>query len=405
MSKIIRHNIAIIGTGYVGLPLLMALSADESNVITGYDTSHKKIENLKATTRYYKKNVKFSDNLEDLRNVTFFIVCVPTPADQNNHPDTSDLFAACDEIGKVIKKGDCVVFESTVYPEMTENHCIPIIEKVSGLRAKEDFVFGYSPERINIGDKEHTLQNTVKLVSGCDEDTCERINNVYTTIPGLKTKQVRSIKVAEASKLMENTQRDILIAFANEYNTFCQELNIDIDDVIDAASTKWNFSPVRPGLVGGHCIGVDPYYLISCAEKHGLEMPLVSTARSINETEATKVSSSIIHRLGELSITKGRILVLGLAYKKNTGDIRNSKIAKIVSYLTNHEFEVDIFDPLVKPEDAWDTYQFHLVSEDDIRSRKYDCIYKAVDHDVFEEVNLKEALLHSPVIFKTKDLL
>ena len=288
---------------------------------------------------------------------------------------------------------------------MTENYCIPIIEAGNKLQAGKDFLYGYSPERINIGDSEHTIRNSIKIVAGCDEQTTIKIADIYKSIPGLKVKTVASIKVAEAAKLMENTQRDILIAFANEFSDFCRKIDININDVIAAASTKWNFSQVYPGLVGGHCISVDPYYLLQKAYDIGVSLPLVSTARMVNENKASKVVNKFVEMLHntDTSTENNKILIVGFSYKKNCADIRNTKVANLVKGVESYGYKVDVFDPLVNKRDAEKMYGIHFVTKEELTHYQYRGILEAVHHDVFQNLHFDDSI--SKIIFKIEQLL
>lgn len=399
------NKIAVIGVGYVGLPLLEAFSANKGNEIKGYDISKDRINDI--CHRFANSNTRLflTSNIDDIASSNIYIVTVPTPVDKNNKPDSTCLSIVCKMLGDIVKKGDTIIFESTVYPTMTENYCIPIIEAGSKLQAGKDFLYGYSPERINIGDSEHTIKNSIKIVAGCDEQTTIKIADIYKSIPGLKVKMVASIKVAEAAKLMENTQRDVLIAFANEYSEFCTQIGININDVIAAASTKWNFSQVYPGLVGGHCISVDPYYLLQKASEIGLSLPLVSTARMVNENKVSKVVDRFVEKLHNTDITteNNKILIVGFSYKKNCADIRNTKVANLVKGLENYGYIVDVYDPLVNKQAAEKMYGIHLVTKEELLHHQYRGVLEAVHHDAFKNLHFEDSI--SKLIFKIEQLL
>lgn len=399
------NRIAIIGLGYVGLPLLEAFGANDNNSVIGFDISEGRVLKVRQAIADIKKDYAVTSNITDIASANIYIVTVPTPIDKDKKPDISCLTNACKSLASVIKKGDFVVFESTVYPTMTETVCIPIIETLSGLKAGVEFYFGYSPERINVGDPEHTLNKTVKVVAGCNDIVTEKIAELYKTIEGLRIKKAVSIKVAEAAKLMENTQRDILIAFANEYSEFCRKIGIKIDDVIDAASSKWNFADVYPGLVGGHCIGVDPYYLLQKASKIGIQMPLVTSARMVNVKKVSQVALRIVERLHSLRISsaKYKILILGFAYKKNNNDVRNTKVADLIMELEKNNCSVQVYDPLVNSDTVKDMYGIHMVSMNEISENRYHAIIEAVPHDVFKNFQME---MKQPIKFmKIQDLL
>lgn len=399
------NKIAIIGVGYVGLPLMEAFSANKSNEIKGYDISTDRINNIRRRFASYNSHLFLTSNIDDIASSNIYIVTVPTPVNKNNKPNLSCLSSACKMLGNIVEKDDIVIFESTVYPTMTENYCIPIIEAGNKLQAGKDFLYGYSPERINIGDSEHTIRNSIKIVAGCDEQTTIKIADIYKSIPGLKVKTVASIKVAEAAKLMENTQRDILIAFANEFSDFCRKIDININDVIAAASTKWNFSQVYPGLVGGHCISVDPYYLLQKAYDIGVSLPLVSTARMVNENKASKVVNKFVEMLHntDTSTENNKILIVGFSYKKNCADIRNTKVANLVKGVESYGYKVDVFDPLVNKRDAEKMYGIHFVTKEELTHYQYRGILEAVHHDVFQNLHFDDSI--SKIIFKIEQLL
>ena len=399
------NKIAIIGVGYVGLPLMEAFSANKSNEIKGYDISTDRINNIRRRFASYNSHLFLTSNIDDIASSNIYIVTVPTPVNDDHTPDLTPVEGASRILGQNLTKGSIVVFESTVYPTMTENYCIPIIEAGNKLQAGKDFLYGYSPERINIGDSEHTIRNSIKIVAGCDEQTTIKIADIYKSIPGLKVKTVASIKVAEAAKLMENTQRDILIAFANEFSDFCRKIDININDVIAAASTKWNFSQVYPGLVGGHCISVDPYYLLQKAYDIGVSLPLVSTARMVNENKASKVVNKFVEMLHntDTSTENNKILIVGFSYKKNCADIRNTKVANLVKGVESYGYKVDVFDPLVNKRDAEKMYGIHFVTKEELTHYQYRGILEAVHHDVFQNLHFDDSI--SKIIFKIEQLL
>lgn len=389
-----ENKIAIIGVGYVGLPLLEAFSANKNNEVRGYDISDERINNVRQEFVNSDKHIFLTSNVDDITSSNIYIVTVPTPIDKNNKPDLTCLSDACSMLSHIVKKKDVVIFESTVYPTMTENFCIPIIEAKTKIQAGKDFLYGYSPERINIGDPKHTIRNSIKIVAGCNEQATIKIADIYKSIPGLKVETVASIRVAEAAKLMENTQRDLLIAFANEYSEFCSQIGINIDDVIAAASTKWNFSKVYPGLVGGHCISVDPYYLLQKAHNIGLSLPLVSMARNVNENKVIKVVEQFVKRLQNLDTPteNKKILILGFSYKKNCADIRNTKIANLVKGIEDYGYDVDVYDPLVNKYAAEKMYGIRLVTKKEFTHCQYIGILEAVHHDVFQNMNIDNSI-------------
>lgn len=399
------YKIAIIGVGYVGLPLLEAFSINKENEVRGYDISEERINTVRQKLVNSDIRLLLTSNINEIASSNVYIVTVPTPIDKNDRPDLTCLSDVCLKLGYIVKENDIIIFESTVYPTMTEDYCIPMIEAKTKLQAGKDFFYGYSPERVNVGDSKHTLTKTIKIVAGCDEQTKKKIANIYKTIPGLKVETVASIKIAEAAKLMENTQRDILIAFANEYSDFCTQIGVDINDVIAAAATKWNFSQVYPGLVGGHCISVDPYYLLQKASDIGMALPLVSMARKVNENKVSKVVDRFLKRVRDLDATteNKKILIIGFAYKKNSADIRNTKVANIVKELEIQGYKVDVYDPLVNKKAAEKMYGIHLVTKEEYTHCHYIGILEAVPHDAFQNLNIDNSI--SNLTLKIEQLL
>lgn len=399
------YKIAIIGVGYVGLPLLEAFNINKHNKVRGYDISEERINTVRQKLVNSDIRLLLTSNINEIASSNVYIVTVPTPIDKHDRPDVTCLSDVCSKLGDIVKENDIIIFESTVYPTMTEDYCIPMIEAKTKLQAGKNFFYGYSPERVNVGDSKHTLTKTIKIVAGCDEQTTKKIANNYKTIPGLKVETVANIKVAEAAKLMENTQRDILIAFANEYSDFCTQIGVDINDVIAAAATKWNYSQVYPGLVGGHCISVDPYYLLQKASDIGMALPLVSMARKVNENKVSKVVDRFLKRLRDLDATteNKKILIIGFAYKKNSADIRNTKVANIVKELTTHGYKVDVYDPLVNKNAAEEMYGIHLVTKEEYTHSHYIGILEAVPHDAFQNLNIDNSI--SNLTLKIEQLL
>ena len=373
-------TISVLGLGYVGLPLALALG--ESYPLVGYDKSRRRIEELSngkdrtaevPDEALARTTVRFSNDLEDLRNSDFFIIAVPTPVDENSKPDLGALRAASESVAKVIRKGAIVVVESTVYPGVTEDVCGAVIERISGLRSGTDFFLGYSPERINPGDSVHTVDKIVKVVAGQTSEISNKLAEIYGSMNGEKIFIAKDIKTAEAAKVIENAQRDINIAFINEITKIFQKLDISTYDVLEAANTKWNFLPFTPGLVGGHCIGVDPYYLAFVANNAGFDPAVVLAGRSINDSMSEYVAVRVDEQLNE----KSRILVLGLTFKENVPDLRNSKVADVVKHLSAKGHEVNVHDPLADAEEADDLYGITLLS--DIPSG-FDCVIGCVAH-------------------------
>ena len=375
-----ERYIAVIGLGYVGWPLFTLISSKYKS--WGLDANTDKVESILFEQPQYK-NV--TSSWDDISKCNTFIVAVPTPINHKQNPDTSSLEDVCKELVNIIKKGDLVIFESTVYPGATEEICVPLIENGSGLVMNKDFYVGYSPERINVADSVHKLGNTSKIVSGSNEEALHYIANLYESIIDAPVVKASSIKVAEAAKMYENVQRDILIALANEYSDYCNKEGIDIFEVTKCASTKWNFSNVLPGLVGGHCIGVDPYYLLHRAEKLGIKTPLIQCGRLINETKASTVVSKITEYISVHLDENPKVLLLGFAYKSNTDDIRNTKVAEVYNRLKSQYSVVECYDPFVNSEVVIKEYGINLFTTMPDISH-YDLVIRMVNHDIFMNI-------------------
>jgi len=384
-----KKKLAIIGLGYVGLPIALEFAKKLS--VIGFDISAKRIalmqegidpSNELEKTAFENCDIVFTDSLDVLREANFFIVAVPTPVDDHNVPDLVPVQKASETIGKVIKKGDYVVFESTVYPGCTEEDCLPIIEKLSGLKNISDFKLGYSPERINPGDKKHTLANVVKIVSGCDAESLEEIAKVYELVVKVGVHKASCIKVAEAAKIIENTQRDLNIALMNELSIIFDMMNINTYEVLEAAGTKWNFLKFQPGLVGGHCIGVDPYYLTYKARKLGYGSQVILAGRNINDDMANYVARKVIQHIirynGDVKTSK--VLIKGATFKENVSDIRNSKVADMVKELKSFFINVDVEDPYADSKELQHEYGFGLSEK---LSNEYDAVIIAVPHEPY----------------------
>jgi UDP-N-acetyl-D-galactosamine dehydrogenase len=386
-----KINMAIIGLGYVGLPL--AVEFGRVRNVLGFDINQTRIDEL---TSFYDRTLEtdadeikaakyltFTSNVNDLKDANFYIITVPTPIDKSKNPDLSFLVSVSETISKVLKKGDIVVYESTVYPGTTEEICVPILEKLSGLRFNVDFYAGYSPERINPGDKINRISNIKKVTSGSTPEVANIIDSVYNEIVKVGTHKAPSIRVAEASKVVENTQRDVNIALINQLAIIFDKLGIDTESVLKAAGTKWNFLPFRPGLVGGHCISVDPYYLTHKAESIGYHPDIMLACRRLNDSMPVFVVSRLIKEMSKrrIHINDSNILILGFSFKENCPDIRNSKVADIVSELLQFNANVDIYDPWVDPDELYHEYGFKLINE--LTSACYDAIIIAVAHSDF----------------------
>ncbi len=391
-----RNIIGIIGLGYVGLPLFClfsqkyecwGLDKDESRIrmlLSGKDNRNcqPKRDICNALSRSH-----LTSNWQELIKCNIFIVAVPTPVDTSHKPELSSLVNACKSLGQVISKDDIIVFESTVYPGVTDEICIPILEEVSGLKVVDDFHVGYSPERINVGDKNHQLENIPKIVAATDDFALHSISSFYKDVIKAKIIHASSIKVAEAAKMYENVQRDTLIALANEYSEYCRMEGIDIQEVTDCAATKWNFANVRPGLVGGHCIGVDAYYLLERSSMKGLDLPLVKTSRSVNENKVNIVSDRIEAYANSKGLTHQKVLILGFSYKPNTADTRNTKIMDLINNL-QHIFEVvDCYDPHVDHDYVKTYYGLNLIETESLNVNQYDIVVLAVYHDCFANIS------------------
>lgn len=383
------QKIAIIGLGYVGLPIALAF-AKKSHVI-GFDINYSRIEALRrgideredvASDEFENCRIDFTSDTDQLRRANFYIIAVPTPIDEHRVPDLKPLLAATKTVGTVLKKGDYVVFESTVYPGCTEEDCVPLLEKQSGLTHGIDFKTGFSPERINPGDREHTFTKITKVVSGCDAEALERIAKTYESVVQAGVYKASSIKVAEAAKIIENTQRDLNIALMNELSLIFERMDINTYEVLEAAGTKWNFLKFFPGLVGGHCIGVDPYYLTYKAKELGYDPQVILSGRHINDSMGAYVAKRVIQLMLKQgkNLTQARVLVLGITFKENVRDIRNSKVVDIVQELSSFQVKVDIVDPKADPKEAQEEYGLKLVSEP---SGYYDSIILAVSHQEF----------------------
>ena len=396
-------KIAVIGLGYVGLPLAAAFS--EKYEVTGFDVNAARIEELKSgydrtlelSGEQMKKAIdsgmKFSLNLDDIKGCNFFIVTVPTPIDKNKRPDLTPVVKATQSVAKVLKKGDIVVYESTVYPGVTEEICVPLLEQ-SGLKFNEDFFCGYSPERINPGDKEHTVTKIKKITSGSTPEIAEKVDEVYRSIITAGTHKAPTIKVAEAAKVIENTQRDINIAFMNELAMIFNKMNIDTNAVLQAAGTKWNFLNFRPGLVGGHCIGVDPYYLTHKAQELGFHPEMILAGRRINDNMGKYAAGEVVKLMIKrgVLINSARVLVLGLTFKENCPDIRNSRVIDVIEELRDFGCRVDVYDPWA--DEAEVKREYGLTPLKSFDEADYDCVVIAVAHDKFKGLKFSKALVY-----------
>ena len=409
-------KICVIGLGYVGLPLARLFSTKYKTV--GFDMNPARVAALMAG---HDATLEVSDellqsaikdhgfvctaNIDDIRDCNFYVVAVPTPVDENNNPDLTPLYGASTTVGKVISKGDIVVYESTVYPGVTEDECIPVVEKVSGMKYNVDFFAGYSPERINPGDKLHTVEKIKKVTSGSTPEIGELVNEVYSSVIVAGTHLAPSIKVAEAAKVIENSQRDINIAFVNELSKIFNKLGIDTQDVLEAASTKWNFLPFKPGLVGGHCIGVDPYYLAQCAQRHGYNPEIILAGRRMNDGMGEYVATETVKLMLKkgLQVLDSHILILGFTFKENCPDVRNTKVIDIYRALKEYNVNVTVYDPWANPDIVRHEYGIEVTNE--LPADKFDTAILAVAHRKFETLDVRSLLEDRHVIFDVKAFL
>ena len=401
-------KIGVIGLGYVGLPIALAFAKKVS--VVGFDINAERVAMMNnnvdpsdelESSDFENSDITFTANTEDLKDVKFFIVAVPTPIDNYNKPDLRPLLGASKTIGSVLKKGDYVVFESTVYPGCTEDDCVPVLEELSGLTYINDFKVGYSPERINPGDKEHTITKILKVVSGCDEESSGIIADTYKIIVEPGVHQASSIKVAEAAKIIENTQRDVNIALMNELSIIFNRIGINTYEVLEAAGTKWNFLKFSPGLVGGHCIGVDPYYLTYKAEKLGYHARIINSGRYVNDSMGNYIAKTTVKKIlaqGK-NVAGAKVLVMGATFKENVSDIRNSKVADVVKELRSFMVDVAVADPYAESDELQHEYGFGL---SEIVSQSYDAVIVAVNHDEYvkmEESDFKNLMVDDKGIF------
>lgn len=408
-------KIAVIGLGYVGLPLARLFSTKYKTI--GFDMNQARVDTLMAghdTTLEVSDDLLQSAiangfictaNIENIRDCNFYVVAVPTPVDENHNPDLTPLYSASTTVGKVISKGDIVVYESTVYPGVTEDECIPVVEKISGLKFNEDFFAGYSPERINPGDKLHTVEKIKKVTSGSTPRIGEIVNDIYSSVITAGTHLAPTIKVAEAAKVIENSQRDINIAFVNELAKIFNLMDIDTQAVLEAAGTKWNFLPFRPGLVGGHCIGVDPYYLAQCAQRYGYNPEIILSGRRMNDGMGEYVATEVVKLMLKKGIVvlNSEILILGFTFKENCPDCRNTKIVDIVKALKEYNLNISIYDPWVNSAIARNEYGIEITNE--LPKEKFDAVILGVAHNEFKEIDIRSFCKKNGVVYDVKWLL
>jgi UDP-N-acetyl-D-galactosamine dehydrogenase len=420
-SQTTQPQIAIIGLGYVGLPLARLFAT--KYVVVGFDIDAQRVSELmsgKDSTLEIEEDVlqsvlisKPSDQiglycstlLDDIKDCDYYIITVPTPVDKNNHPVLTPLIKASETVGKVLKKGDIVIYESTVYPGATEEDCIPVLEKVSGLTFNKDFYAGYSPERINPGDKEHTVEKILKVTSGSTPEIGKKVDNLYKSVITAGTHLAPTIKVAEAAKVIENSQRDINIAFVNELAKIFNLMDINTNDVLEAAGTKWNFLPFKPGLVGGHCIGVDPYYLAQKAQEYGYHPEIILSGRRVNDSMGSYVASEVIKLMlkRDIAIKNAEVLILGVSFKENCPDIRNTKAVNVVNQLLEYGVSATIYDPWVSKEEVKQEYSLEVVNK--LPSQKFDAIVLTVAHEDFMELDYSKLRKKNAIIYDVKNKL
>lgn len=409
-------KICVIGLGYVGLPLARLFSTKYPTI--GFDMNQRRVDALMtghdATLEVAdellqeaitKHGFRCTTDLEAIRDCNFYVVAVPTPVDENNRPDLKPLWGASETVGKVISKGDIVVYESTVYPGVTEEECLPVVEKVSGLKFNEDFFAGYSPERINPGDKLHTVEKIKKVTSGSTPEIADIVDGVYNSVLVNGTHKAPSIKVAEASKIIENSQRDVNIAFMNELAKIFNAMGIDTHDVIEAAASKWNFIKLSPGLVGGHCISVDPYYLIQKAQVYGVLPRVMSNARRLNDGMGAYVAEQTIKCMNKkgVLVKDAKILLLGITFKENCPDIRNTKIVDIHHTLQEYTQNITIYDPWANPDAVM--HEYGLSVSNDLPQEQYDVVILCVAHEKFQELDIRSLVRNNGVIYDVKGVL
>lgn len=417
-----ENKIAVIGLGYVGLPLAR-LFATKYPVI-GFDINENRVKELVSgkdstlevddeilkevlvkTNKIVDTGLYCSNLLDDIKDCNYYIVTVPTPVDQNNRPVLTPLYKSSETVGKVLKKGDIVVYESTVYPGVTEDECVPVLEKTSGLKFNEDFFVGYSPERINPGDKEHTVEKILKVTSGSTPKVGKNVDDLYASVITAGTYLAPSIKTAEAAKVIENSQRDINIAFVNELAKIFNLMDIDTNEVLKAAGTKWNFLPFKPGLVGGHCIGVDPYYLAQKAQEFGYHPEIILAGRRMNDGMGKYVASEVVKLMvqEDIKVKGATVLVLGITFKENCPDVRNTKAIDVIKNLVSYGIKVEIYDPWASPEEV--EKEYHFTTSKILPNQKFDAIVLTVAHKEFMPLNLSELLNPKGVIYDVKGVI
>jgi UDP-N-acetyl-D-galactosamine dehydrogenase len=416
-----KEKIGVVGLGYVGLPLARLFATKYA--VVGFDINETRIKELQAGIdstleveqevlqevlvphSQMEKGLYCTNQLQAIADCTYFIVTVPTPVDKNNRPDLTPLYKASETVGKVLKKGDIVIYESTVYPGATEEECIPVLEKVSGLQFNIDFFAGYSPERINPGDKEHTVEKILKVTSGSTPEIGQKVDALYKSVITAGTHLAPTIKVAEAAKVIENSQRDINIAFVNELAKIFNLMEIDTHAVLEAAGTKWNFLPFKPGLVGGHCIGVDPYYLAQRAQEFGYHPEIILAGRRLNDSMGGYVAQEVIKLMvqEDIKIKNAKILVLGITFKENCPDVRNTRAVDVIKNLTSFGTQVSIYDPWASPEEV--AHEYQLQTSKSLPNEKFDAVVLTVAHKEFLGLDLKSLLTANGILYDVKGIL
>lgn len=416
------HKICVVGLGYVGLPLARLFATKYP--VVGFDINQERIaelnngqdRTLEISTELLQSVLKkdndltenglfFSTELDDIKDCTIYIVTVPTPVDKHNKPDLTPLVKASETVGKVLKKGDIVIYESTVYPGVTEEECVPILEKISGLKFNVDFFGGYSPERINPGDKKHTVDKILKITSGSTPEIGKVVDDLYRSVITAGTHLAPTIKVAEAAKVIENSQRDINIAFVNELSKIFNSLGINTHDVLAAAATKWNFIPFKPGLVGGHCIGVDPYYLAQKAQEHGYHPEIILAGRRMNDGMGEYIASQVVKLMIKkgISVLDGTLLMLGFTFKENCPDVRNTKIIDVVNALKSYGLKIEVYDPWADADEVKHEYGLTITTE--LPTKKYDAVVLGVAHQEFSELDFDKLRQETAVLYDVKGVL
>ena len=417
-----QHKIAVIGLGYVGLPL--AVEFAKKYPVIGFDINRARVDELNSgkdstlevedsllqevlasSLDFDMDGLYVTTDLNDMAHCNTYIITVPTPTDKNNRPVLTPLYKSSESVGKVLKKGDYVIYESTVYPGVTEDECVPVLERESGLKFNDDFFVGYSPERINPGDKEHTVSKILKVTSGSTPEAAEVVDQLYKSVITAGTYKATSLKVAEAAKVIENSQRDINIAFVNELSKIFNRMGIDTHEVLAAAGTKWNFLPFKPGLVGGHCIGVDPYYLAQKAQEVGYHPEIILAGRRLNDSMGQHVATEVIKLMvkKDVPVKGSNILMLGITFKENCPDIRNTKAIDIYHELKTYDLNVDIYDPWANPEEV--RHEYGISSYNKLPDTKYDAVILAVAHKTFESLPIESIKKNRSVVFDVKAVL